>query len=263
MERAATQSQRLRTIIALTSGRLSECIRQMWMHPRLGELYPEFLFALYGVVKASAPLLRFAAQEAERLKLEDPVAEQLAGYFLEHAEEESGHDVWLLDDLARLGFDQPQVFDRLAYTSVANLVGSQYFLAAHAHPAAILGYLAVLENPAAPEFFEAVAGRTGVPTEAMSTLLKHARLDIEHLAEFDRMLDALPFTGKQSDIMTRSAISCVAQLEAFFEEILERFDRIDDARLQKGVFYRQSKPVQDACQEVEGLFTHTQVFLPS
>lgn len=240
MDSAGRHSQRLRKIIALTSGGLTERIREFWMHPRLSELYPEFLFGLYGVVAASSPLLRFAADNFKG-KQDDPTAHQLAQYLSEHAEEEAGHDAWLLNDLAVLGFGREQVLNRLPYTTVSNLVGTQYYLASQGHPIAVLGYLAVLENPAAPEFLEEVASRTGLPIESMSTLLKHARLDIEHVAEFDHMLDELLLTKAQQEIMTVSAISCVSQLQAFFEEVLHRFSRVENAQLSKTIFHRSGE----------------------
>jgi len=246
MEETSTNSQRLRTIIALTSGGLTARIHEFWTHPRLGDLYPEFLFGLYGIVVASTPLIRHAGVEAEKLASADPLARLLAPYLQEHAEEETGHEEWLLEDLATLGFGREQVLHRLPYTSVSSLVGSQYYLAAHVHPVAMLGYLAVLENPAAPEFLEEVAHRNHLPIESFSTLLKHARLDVGHVAEFDHMLDTLQFTQKQRDIMTMSAISSVSYLEAFFEEVLEHFNRADDEHWANSIFHYGSRqsPIQ-------------------
>ena len=237
MEETSTNSQRLRTIIALTSGGLTTRIHEFWTHPRLRNLYPEFLFGLYGIVVASSPLIRYAAVEAEKLSSEDAIARILAPYLLEHAEEETGHEEWLLEDLISLGIGRAQVLNRLPYTSVSSLVGSQYYMAAHVHPVAMLGYLAVLENPAAPEFLEGVAQRNHLPIESFSTLLKHARLDVGHVAEFDQMLDNLALTQKQRDVMTMSAISSVSYLEAFFEEVLEHFNRTDDERLPNSIFH--------------------------
>jgi hypothetical protein len=251
MEETCTNSQRLRSIIALTSGGLSTRIHEFWMHTSLGDLYPEFLFGLYGIVVASTPLIRHAAMEAEKLASADPLARLLAPYLHEHAEEETGHERWLLEDLECLGFGREQVLHRLPYTSVAKLVGAQYYLAAHVHPVAMLGYLSVLENPASPEFLEGVAQRNHLPIESFSTLLKHARLDVGHVAEFDHMLDSLSLTQRQRDIMTMSAISSVSYLEAFFEEVLEHFNRADDDHGVDGIFHYglQHSPTQASSAE--------------
>jgi len=252
MTETCTNSQRLRATIAFTSGGLSKRVHEFWTHPCLGELYPEFLFGLYGMIVASAPLLRHAALEAERLAASDRLASQLAPYLHEHAAEEQGHEEWVLDDLFSLGFDRHQVCARLPYTSVSALVGSQYYLARHVQPVAILGYLAVVENPPSPEYLEGVAVRTGLPVESMSALLRHAHLDKKHVADFDKMLDSLSLTTKQRDVMTASAIATVSYLEAFFEDVLEHFGRSVDRDLSERIFYRAAKPSVSAVSEVAG-----------
>jgi hypothetical protein len=253
MKDTRTNSRRLRDTIRLTGGPLSQRIYEFWSHPQLGNLYPEFLFGLYGTVVASTPVIRHAAIEAERLSPSDDLARRLTPYLHDHADEEQGHDEWLLEDLAVLDFDRDRVFNRLPFTSVSALVGSQYYLARHVHPVAILGYIAVLENPAAPEFLESVAERNGLPMASMSTLLRHARLDEGHVAEFDRMLDSLAVTPLQRDVMTASAIACVSHLEAFFVEVLEHFSRMADGRFPDGFFYRDTKsPASDAIEVADG-----------
>ena len=229
-------SRRLRRTIALVSGSLSTRIEQFWGHPRLAELYPEFLFAMYGIVRSSTPLLHAAADEAEARSGSDALARVLAPYLREHAEEESGHDLWLLDDLETCGIGRQRVLERIAYPSAAALVGTQHFWLRQEHPVAILGYLAVVENPASPEFLESVAKRTGLPLEAMSAHLRHARLDVTHVAEFDAMLDALPLTVHHVDVLTTSAITAVAQLDTFFADVLEHFDRGVSAELLGTIF---------------------------
>ena len=52
-----------------------------------------------------------------------------------------------------------------------------------------------------------------------------------HVAEFDAMLDGLPLLPRHVDILTTSAITAVAHLDAFFADVLERFEFVDDAEL--------------------------------
>ena len=229
-------SRRLRRTIALASGSLSQHIREFWEHPRLAELYPEFLFATYGVICASTPLLTTAAEQAELRAREDETSRVLAPYLREHAMEEAGHDEWLMDDLARCGIGRERVLARVPYPSVAALAGAQFYWARHVHPVAMMGYLAVLENPASPEFLEEVSAVRGVPIEVMSTHLRHARLDRGHVAEFDRMLDTLPLTSQQNDVLATSAIASVALLDAVFEDVLRQFAHADDEGLADRVF---------------------------
>jgi hypothetical protein len=246
MQRMLTQSQRLRQTIALTRGPMTALIREVWMHPRLGELYPEFLFAIFGVTSTSASLMRAAAARAAELALgdsvEDPLAGMLAGYYLEHAEEETGHEQWLLDDLQSMGIARERVLERLPYPSVAALVGTQYYWTLHVHPLAFLGYIAVLESPAQMEFLNEVSERTGIPLSSMSAHVLHAKLDPEHVAEFDVMLDGLRLTAPQQDLLTVSAITTIAHLERVFAEVLERFGRLEKPGF-AGSIFTQTRPV--------------------
>lgn len=229
-------SLRLRRTIAMASDALSTRIERFWAHPRLAELYPEFLFAAYGVICASTPLLDAAADEAALRPESDKLANMLAPYLREHAQEEDGHEQWLLDDLELCGISRARVLERIPYPSVATLAGAQHFWLRHVHPVAILGYLAVLENPASPAFLERIAHQSGLPVAAMSAHMRHARLDVKHVAEFDAMLDILPLTQHHADIIATSAIASVAHLDAFFADVLERFNRITDPTLSRTIF---------------------------
>ena len=222
-------------MLALTQNRLTDLIREVWYHPRLGELYPEFLFAMLGVLSASAPAMRMAANRCGELH-GNPLREPLRDYYLEHAEEEQGHDEWLMADLASLGISRDRALRRLPYRSVAALVGSQYYWILHVHPAAYLGYLAVLESPAETEFLREVHKRTGIPLSSMSCHLNHAELDPDHVAEFDAALDNFPLTREQEELVTVSAITTIGHLENVFTEIAEHFERIGSQALHDTVF---------------------------
>jgi len=224
-----THSQRLRERITLVRGRLNSLIHEVWFHPRLNELFPEFLFAMYGITVASAPAMRAAASRCSALTADDPLASWLHRYYLEHAEEESGHEEWLLNDLASFGIARDQVSQRLPYPTVAALVGVQYYWMIHVHPIAYLGYIAVVEEPASMEFLETVSRRTGISLSSMSGHVMHAKLDPDHVAEFDAALDALPLTQPHQDLISVSAIATVAHLERIFSDILEHFERISDS----------------------------------
>ena len=229
------RSRRLRAMLSLTRNRLTELIREVWYHPRLGELYPEFLFATYGVTSASAPAMRAAADRCAELQ-GNPLCDTLQAYYLEHAEEEQDHGEWLLSDLASLGISRDRALGRLPYPSVAALVGSQYYWIRHVHPAAYLGYLAVLESPTEAEFLREVSERTGILLTAMSCHLRHAELDPGHVAELDAAMDAFPLTREQEELITVSAVTTVGHLEKVFTDLLEHFERMWNPGLRDTVF---------------------------
>lgn len=221
-----THSHRLRAILSLAQTRLSSLIHEVWFHPRFGELYPEFLFAMYGVTMASAPAMRLAARCRAEDRNDDPLNQWLGDYYLEHAAEEEDHGEWILQDLESLGVARGRVLERLPYASVVALVGSQYYWMQHVHPIAYLGFIAVLEAPAQIDFLQEVSERTGIPLECMSCHVRHAELDPGHVAEFDATLDSLPLTAEQRDLITVSAITTIGHLERVFTDILEHFERI-------------------------------------
>jgi hypothetical protein len=231
-----THSRRLRETVSLVRGRLDSLIRDVWLHPRLSELYPEFLFAIYGVTASSSPAMSAAAERCASVPSTDPVAGWLQAYYLEHAAEESGHEQWLLNDIASFGIPRDLVLQRMPYASVAALVGAQYYWMFHVHPIAFLGYIAVLEEPASMEFLETVSRRTGIALTSMSAHVMHARLDPDHVAEFDVALDRLPLTQQHQDLISVSAIATVAHLENVFSDILEHFGRISDSASAATIF---------------------------
>jgi hypothetical protein len=220
-----SNSQRLRRKIAMVEDGLAQAARGVWLHPRLRELYPEFLYAVHGITRATAPSMHVAAERAKELIGVDPIAEPLHAYLAEHALEETGHDLWTIDDLQVLGHPPSAVLNRIPSPAVAALVGTQYYWANHLHPVAYLSYVAVLEGPQTLEFLESVIERTGLPREAFSTHLIHAKLDIHHVKAFEEFLDALPLTERHQEILGVNAITTVGLLQRVFEEVLERFDR--------------------------------------
>ena len=234
-----TASQRLRATIDLVRGNLNLTIQQVWSHPRFAELYPEFLFATLGITAASAPAMRLAADCCRRLPASDPLAAWLRDYYLEHAEEEHGHEQWILDDLAALGIPRRQSLSRLPYPAVAALAGAQYYWMLHVHPIAYLGYIAVLEQPTDLDYLKEVSARTGIPLSSMSAHVQHATLDPGHVAEFDRTLDALLLTQRDRDLITISAIATVAHLREVFTDILAHFSRLDAPG--SGVLFTQAQ----------------------
>ena len=66
-------SERLGIEIGLVLPELVGASRMLATHPRLRELYPEFLFTTHSVIRASVPLMEAARARAEVLAAADPV----------------------------------------------------------------------------------------------------------------------------------------------------------------------------------------------
>jgi hypothetical protein len=184
----------VRPALWLTSPAVQAAAHALWTAPRLRERYPAYLAAMHGLIRASVPLMETAAQRCGVLPPGDPSAGPLARYFGTHAEEERGHDDWLLEDLAVMGVRRPHALLDGGDLSddIAALAGAQYYLIRHCHPACLLGYIAVLEG-CPPD--AAVTGRlpalTGWPAVAFRTVAEHAALDPGHRRDLDALLDVL------------------------------------------------------------------------
>lgn len=216
-------SQLLRGKIRLVEPRLAAVARTFWTHPRVSELYPEFLFLVHTMIRGSVPMMQAAAAEARR-RPDDPVAAPLAAYYEHHAREEMHHDDWLLDDLEALGHRREDVLARLPSPTVAALVGAQYYWIHHVHPAAFLAYLAVLEgDPPEVEQLEDIRRRAGLPAAAFRTLIKHAHLDPHHRDDLNDTLDALELTPALHTLLGVAAFFTVERVAEAMEEILARF----------------------------------------
>ena len=106
--------------------------------------------------------------------------------------------------------------------AVAALVGAQYYWVLHAHPAAVLGYLAVAEgNPSTTSTVLRLQAATAHPVSAFRTLIEHAELDPTHGDEVYEVIDALPLTRELEQLITVSALSTAGLMSRALEEVLE------------------------------------------
>ncbi len=69
----------------------------------------------------------------------------LAAYLLHHANEERGHDLWALTDLADLGVDEATTRASAPVTSCAAMIGFVHYVAGVANPVGLFGWMYVLE----------------------------------------------------------------------------------------------------------------------
>jgi hypothetical protein len=202
-------SVRLRRKIALVVQPYSAACTALVNHPRLRELWPEFLILQHEIIRATVPLTEAAAEQARALPEDDPLSGPLASYLDEHVDEELHHDEVLLDDLELLGVDRASVLGRMPPPTVAALVGSQYYWLQHYHPLT-------------PELIETLVERTGYPRTAFQTFAEHAELDPGHRDHLDRFVDSLTLTPAQEAVLAISAMTTAEFATRALEERLER-----------------------------------------
>lgn len=186
-------------------------------------VFSPFLLELYSMVSCSVPLMRSAYDRAEELAAADPLAAVTATYLERHIEEESHHDEWLLDDLVASGMDRATVLQRVPSAAVARLVGAQYCWIRHAHPAALFGYLAVIEgNPPLAEHLNEIQMQTGYPPETFRCLRLHAADDIEHLNELRSTIVGLPLSDTYAALIATSAFATLQGLISIFDDLMAK-----------------------------------------
>lgn len=201
-----SNSEVLRAKIELTCGSLGCALDNLWSHPELPDRFPRFLVLLHQIMRASVPLMEFARDAALERRDSDPAAAGLAEYFAHHIDEERNHDVWTLEDLVAAGFDGEAVLAQLPPPALAAMVGSQYYWILHHHPAALLGYIAILEgNPPNQAHIDRLQAETGLPVAAFRTYRMHGRLDPHHRDELYRVIDELPLTPALAGLISTSA----------------------------------------------------------
>lgn len=220
---STSSSSLLRRKIALALPPLVAAQRRLDQHPDPAAAWTAFLSALYGSVLASVPLLESALDRARELSPADPLATGLVDYLHRHADDERGHDEWLMHDLQSIGVTPAELVSPPPSGAVAALIGAQYYWILHYHPVSVLGYLMVIEgNPPNRGSLEDLQSRSGLPPSAFRTMLEHADIDVDHAAELVDLLDQLPLSPRHNEALGLSAISTVAGLTRVLNEIGDR-----------------------------------------
>jgi Iron-containing redox enzyme len=216
-------AERLRGTLGLVLGASVSAAARLVEHPRVRELYPEYLFMSHCIIRASVPLMETALERAGSMASGDPVASGLADYLGRHIDEERDHDEWLLDDLEAIGIDRSATLARSPSPTVAWAVGAQYYWVLHYHPVVLLGWIGLLEGyPPTPAVIDRLMAGTGYGPEAFRTLTLHAELDPGHGDELFEALDRLPLTPEQSTAIGLNAISSVHLLARARDEVTAR-----------------------------------------
>ena len=216
-------SQMVRSELNVAISPLLDAYRAVADDPRFNELYPEYLFLLHTVIRASVPLMHDALDVIGSAGICDEVATGMASYLEHHIPEELGHDELLLQDLAELGWSRSSVLRRTPSPAVAAMVGSQYYWIRHHRPVALLGYIAVLEGyPPTAEEIDALVERSGLPRAAFRTMDVHAQVDEDHHRELYQLMDSMPLTAEDVNAICVSGTATVGFGITAMDEILSR-----------------------------------------
>jgi pyrroloquinoline quinone (PQQ) biosynthesis protein C len=164
--------------------------------------YVDWLVQTYHYVRWTTPLLRQAGRRMKRLGWHPVLAELL----LQKAEEERGHERWLLSDLKNLGWPREEVEQTPPCPAVLAYVAWNRFTAEAGSPTAFLGTAYVLEYLSvyrASGAVERLIQRDAIPhiRKAVTFLRGHAGADISHVAELSAVLRGLHEPREQAAIV--------------------------------------------------------------
>ena len=172
------------------------------------ELVTGSLEFLYHACMASEQLLFDAAIAAS--VHDDPFSKHLESYYRTHLEEEKGELEILVGDLANAGIDASVSAPGVA---VMAMIGTQYYLAKHVHPASLLGYMAIQEADPTPiqmvEHLEEAYGK-----DLFRFLRLHAIKDLEHRKELISVIDRVPENLKP--LVVESATNALSYITIFY-----------------------------------------------
>ena len=164
------------------------------------ESYRAFLTEAYHHVRHTVPLLKACrARLPSRLAWMEPALD-------EYIEEESGHDEWILADIAACGGDAEAVRRGSPSPATELMVAYAYDTIERGNPIGFLGMVHVLEGTSVALALLAadrIQDHLGLPANAFSYLRSHGTLDQQHTRHLAELLDAMT-PDDQADVL-RSA----------------------------------------------------------
>jgi heme oxygenase len=150
------------------------------------ETYLAYLAQAYHHVRHTAPLLTLA-----RDRLDAAHAAFRAGLDA-YVAEETGHEQWILDDIANAGGDAEAVRAGDPATTTAAMVAFAYDYVSRVNPMGVFGMVYVLEGTSialASQGASAVADALGLGPECFSYLSSHGAIDQDHMVVFAELMN--------------------------------------------------------------------------
>jgi pyrroloquinoline quinone (PQQ) biosynthesis protein C len=152
------------------------------------ELYVAFLTQAYHHVRHTVPLLMAVGS-----RLPDRHA-WLQDSILHYLEEETGHDEWILNDIARAGGDRAVAAASEPSVATEAMVAYAYDTVMRRNPIGFFGMVHVLEGTSVALALNAadrIQATLGLPLNAFTYLRSHGELDKEHINDLGAILERL------------------------------------------------------------------------
>lgn len=160
--------------------------------------YVAFLTQAYHHVKHTVPLLMACGSRLDEKR------EWLREAIAEYIEEETGHQEWVLNDIAACGADAQAVREGAPNFSTELMVAYAYDTIARGNPVGFFGMVHVLEGTSielADRAARAIQQTLGLPDKAFSYLRSHGALDIGHVEFFKGLMNRIEAPQDQRAIV--------------------------------------------------------------
>jgi len=160
--------------------------------------YVSFLAQAYHHVKHTAPLLMACGSRLPEILgwLRTAVAR--------YADEEIGHEEWILSDIAACGADPERVRNAMPAIETELMVAYAYHQVDRRNPVGFFGMVHVLEGTSistADSAADMIQKALGLPNKAFSYLRSHGALDQEHVQFFTGLMNRIEDPAEQQQII--------------------------------------------------------------
>ena len=165
--------------------------------------YIAFLSQAYHHVKHTVPLLMATGS---RLPEE---LEWLRVGVGEYIEEETGHQEWVLNDVAACGADKEQVRRSKPNLATELMVSYAYDTVHRINPLGFFGMVHVLEGTSislADSAADNIRSALSLPKDAFSYLYSHGSLDQDHVEFFKRLMNRIDRPEDQAQIVDSAKV---------------------------------------------------------
>jgi pyrroloquinoline quinone (PQQ) biosynthesis protein C len=180
--------------------------------------YRAFLRDLYHIVWHFCPVMKVAVERCGDVSLKAVRAD-----LLERIEEETGHDAWVIEDIAAVGGDPERARTGAPSVPVQAMIGFNYYAAERVHPCSVLGMLYVLEVIASVyggKVAEAIARANGreASSGGFRFLSSHATMDADHMAKLNVLLKTIEDPAAQAAVINSTRVNFHQFSQLFGEE---------------------------------------------
>ncbi len=190
------------------------------------KLYVQYLEQAYHHVRYTCPLLKHAIAKIN--EKHNPIVHA----FEEYVEEETGHEEWILNDIAFMGGDKEKVRQGNGDYPVRSMISYMYNTIDTVSPQSLLGMVFVLEGTSvniATESAEAIAKSLNINTKkGFSYLLSHGKLDISHLDFYKNLVNTIQDKTIQDQIID-TAKMIYYLWGNMFDEIYNKYHQLKEA----------------------------------